>query len=214
MLILNIQGEIMINNSPSSITNLELKNIKAVVFKAAEAYTNSDLKIDFDGFLNENEQITAAFLAAVGTKLFRNDNTKIEIPDEIVDDDLVDAYEDGAKNFYLKQELNKAKKVMAQIDRLTDKRRVVVDFSKYQEYDYATIAIVIMYLKTQGWHVNWEALNHNFSTIHEDWICRFEKGKKISTEELITPTIMKLSTQYDIFNKVQIWDNNFKPLTL
>ena len=108
----------------------------------------------------------------------------------------------------------KAKKVMAQIDRLTDKRRVVVDFSKYQEYDYATIAIVIMYLKTQGWHVNWEALNHNFSTIHEDWICRFEKGKKISTEELITPTIMKLSTQYDIFNKVQIWDNNFKPLTL
>ena len=48
MLILNIQGEIMINNSPSSITDLELKNIKAVVFKAAEAYTNSDLKIDFD----------------------------------------------------------------------------------------------------------------------------------------------------------------------
>lgn len=204
----------MISNSPNSVTDLELKNIKADVFKAAEAYTNSDCKINFDGFLNENEQISTAFLAAVGTKLFRNDNTKIEIPDEIVDDDLVDAYENGAKNFYLKQELNKAKKVLNQINRLGDEHRVVVDFSKYENFDYATILIIIMYLKTKGWHINWELFNQEKLNTKNHILYRFEKGKKISAEELITPTIMKLSTQYDIFNKVQIWDNNFKPLTL
>lgn len=203
----------MTSNSPNSVTDLELKNIKAVVFKAVEAYTDSDYKIKFDGKLDENQQITAAFLAAVGTKLFRNETTKIEVPDELVDDELVDAYEDGAKNFYLKQELSKAKKIMAQVNRLADKQRVVIDFSKTKEYDYASIAIIIMYLKTQGWHINWEDLNHSAPLIHEDWVCRFEKGKKINLEELITPTIMKLSTQFDIFNNVQIWDNNFKPLT-
>ena len=191
--------------SNTNTKDFELKNVSADVFKIIEQNTNSELNVNFGGFLSENEQIASCFMSTNGAKLFGEESTKIEVPENIkFSKILIAAYIDGAKSFCLKQELLEAQKVLNNV--LSQKKtEAVIDFGKFG-YDHATVATIIAFLKTKGWHVNWQELDHSFSSIHEDWVCKFKKGKAITVEELITPTIMKLSTEIAKLNRMEIWD--------
>lgn len=187
---------------------LDLSNVSARLFKEMEARTSGDLHYNFDGNLAEPLEVTKVFLGAVGLKLFFDNNLKNEVPAWLKSNQrAINAYYEGAKKMYLKEQLKKAEDILLTLNKEgTDKAFVTLDFSKYN-FDYATISVVLTYLFTKGWYVNWNELDHSYNTIHDDWICKFTKGKEISAETLVASTISRLATRDYKLAFVDMWED-------
>lgn len=185
---------------------LSLADVSAKLFMVMEEKTSGDLHSRFDGELAEPQKVAQAFLGAVGLKLFFENDLKNQVPDWLGKDKFaINAYYEGAKRFYLNQELKKAEDVLLKIE--SQKEDVVeYDFSK-TGFDFTTISIVLAFLETKGWHVNWNSLDHKFSTIHEDWVCKFTKGKKITAETLIASTVSRLATRDPDIAFTTMWED-------
>lgn len=187
---------------------LDLSNVSAKLFKEMETRTSGDLHYNFDGKLAEPLEVTKVFLGAVGLKLFFDNNLKNETPAWLKGDkELINAYEEGAKKIWLKDALKKAEDVLYTINTEgKDKDVVELDLSKYN-FDYATISVIFTYLMTKGWYVNWNQLDHAYNTIHENWVCKFTKGKTVTAETLVACTISRLATRDYKLAYVDMWED-------
>lgn len=187
---------------------LTLSDVSATLFKEFEKRTSGDLHYNFDGELAQPLEVTKVFLGAVGLKLFFDNNLKNEIPAWLKGDkELINAYFEGAKKIFLKDALKKAEDVLYTINTEgKDKTTVTLDFSKYN-FDYATISVILTYLMTKGWYVNWNELDHSYHVINTDWVCKFTKGKEVSAETLVASTISRLATRDFKLAYVDMWED-------
>lgn len=187
---------------------LDLSNVSAKLFKEMEARTSGDLHFNFAGKLTEPLEVTKVFLGAVGLKLFFDNNLKNEVPAWLKGNaKAINAYYEGAKKIYLKEQLKKAEDVLLALNKESEGKTIAtLDLSKYN-FDYASTSVVLTYLMTKGWFVNWNELDHSYNVIHEDWVCKFTKGEPLTAETLVASTISRLSTRDIKLAFVDMWED-------
>ena len=169
-------------------------NIKKMSEISAPFLEYIQSKFKYKGYspveLSDSEQIMFLSLFVIGEDLYSMYDSKIQIPKQIKSNpEMKIVWETSAKQVYQQQVINRALQIFYKIEEQMKKVSTAVYEFEPDKYTTAEIITALNLAQLEGYHVNWNELDHGTSEIHEDWLCKFKKGDPINYQTLFNSTI-------------------------